>query len=90
MPLPVRPGKGYSIDVEPYGLRSSVNLSDAKVAVTPLARNLRLAGTMEFGGLDEELNQVRVGAILRAPDRVLPGLDAAGRPGRPRGPASGR
>ena len=67
VPLPVRPGKGYSIDVEPYDLRSSVNLSDAKVAVTPLTRNLRLAGTMEFAGLDEELNQVRVGAILRAP-----------------------
>ena len=67
VPLPVRPGKGYSIDVEPYGLRSAVNLSDAKVAVTPLCRNLRLAGTMEFGGLDEALNQVRVGAILRAP-----------------------
>ncbi len=65
--LPVRPGKGYSIDVEPYDLRSSINLSDAKVAVTPLTRNLRLAGTMEFAGLDEELNSVRVGAILRAP-----------------------
>ncbi|HEY0237957.1 MAG TPA: FAD-dependent oxidoreductase [Friedmanniella sp.] len=67
VPLPVRPGKGYSIDVEPYELQSSINLSDAKVAVTPLARNLRLAGTMEFAGLDEELNQVRVRAILRAP-----------------------
>ena len=67
VPLPVRPGKGYSVDVEPYDLRSSVNLSDAKVAVTPLARNLRLAGTMEFARLDEELNSLRVGAILRAP-----------------------
>ena len=66
-PLPVRPGKGYSVDVEPFGLRGAVNLSDAKVAVTPLTRNLRLAGTMEFGGLDEELNQIRIGAILRAP-----------------------
>ena len=50
VPLPVRPGKGYSIDTEPVPLRSAVNLSDAKVAVTPLSRNLRLAGTMEFGG----------------------------------------
>ena len=66
-PLPVRPGKGYSIDVDPFPLRSSTNLSDAKVAVTPLTRNLRLAGTMEFGGLDEELNQIRIGAILRGP-----------------------
>jgi len=71
VPLPVRPGKGYSIDVPPYGLRSATNLSDAKVAVTPLSRNLRLAGTMEFGGLDEELNQIRIGAILAAPGRYF-------------------
>ena len=71
VPLPVRPGKGYSIDTPPYGLRSSTNLSDAKVAVTPLSRNLRLAGTMEFGGLDEELNQIRIGAILAAPARYF-------------------
>ena len=79
-PLPVRPGKGYSIDVDPFPLRSSTNLSDAKVAVTPLTRNLRLAGTMEFGGLDEELNQIRIGAILRGPavyfrDWTPPALD---------------
>ena len=67
-PIPVRPGKGYSIDIAPLGLRSSTNLSDAKVAVTPLTRNLRLAGTMEFGGIDEDLNQVRIGAILKAPE----------------------
>ena len=66
-PLPVRPGKGYSVDVAPYGLRSAINLSDAKVAITPLDDRLRLAGTMEFGGLDETINQVRVDAILRAP-----------------------
>jgi D-amino-acid dehydrogenase len=71
VPLPVRPGKGYSIDVDPFDLRSSVNLSEAKVAVTPLTRNLRLAGTMEFARLDEELNQIRVGAILRAPTRYF-------------------
>lgn len=71
VPLPVRPGKGYSVDVEPFDLRSSTNLSDAKVAITPLTRALRLAGTMEFGGLDEELNQVRIGAILKAPTAYL-------------------
>ncbi|CCH79598.1 D-amino acid dehydrogenase [Nostocoides japonicum T1-X7] len=70
-PVPVRPGKGYSVDTEPFGLRSSTNLSDAKVAVTPLHRALRLAGTMEFGGLDEDLNQIRIGAILRAPTVYL-------------------
>jgi D-amino-acid dehydrogenase len=73
--LPVRPGKGYSVDVEPFGLRSATNLSDAKVAVTPLSRNLRLAGTMEFGGLGEDINQVRVDAILRAPTTYFRGWE---------------
>ena len=66
-PLPVRPGKGYSIDLPPYGLRQPVNLADAKVAVSPLDARLRLSGTMEFGGLDEDINPVRVAAILQAP-----------------------
>ncbi len=65
--LPIRAGKGYCVDVEPYGLRTMVNLSDANVAVTPLERNLRLCGTMELAGMDEDINQVRVDAILRAP-----------------------
>jgi D-amino-acid dehydrogenase len=66
-PLPVRPGKGYCIDTTPLSLRSATNLSDAKVAVTPLDGRLRLAGTMEFGGLDETINSVRVEAIRNAP-----------------------
>jgi D-amino-acid dehydrogenase len=35
--------------------------------VTPLDQKLRLAGTMEFGKLDESIDAVRVGAIARAP-----------------------
>ena len=69
--LPVRPGKGYSVEVPALGLRSAVNLWDAKVAVTPFNERLRLAGTMEFGGLDEKINQVRVDAILRAPAKYF-------------------
>jgi D-amino-acid dehydrogenase len=69
--LPVRPGKGYSIDVPAVGLRGATNLSDAKVALTPFGDRLRLAGTMEFAGLDERVNDVRVRAILRAPGAYL-------------------
>ena len=69
--LPVRPGKGYSVDVDPLPLRSATNLSDVKVAVTPFADRLRLAGTMEFAGLDENVNDVRVAAILRGPRTYL-------------------
>jgi D-amino-acid dehydrogenase len=67
VPLPIRPGKGYSVDLPPFGLRSPTNLSDVKVAVSPFAGSLRLAGTMEFGGWDETVNDVRVAAVLRAP-----------------------
>ena len=66
-PLPVRSGKGYSVDVAPMPLRSAVSLSEAKVAVTPLDGRLRLAGTMEFGGLNETVDEVRVDAIRRGP-----------------------
>lgn len=82
--LPVRPGKGHSIDVSPFPLRSATNLADAKVAVTPLSRNLRLAGTMEFGRLDEEVNQIRVDAILRAPARYFRGWQPPSGPITPR------
>ena len=71
--LPVRPGKGYSVEVEPFGLRGATNLWDAHVAITPFDSALRIAGTMEFGGLDETINQVRVDAILRAPAKYLRG-----------------
>jgi D-amino-acid dehydrogenase len=73
--LPVRPGKGYCIEVEPFGLRGATNLWDAHVAVTPFDNALRIAGTMEFGGLDERVNQVRVDAILHAPAKYLRGWE---------------
>lgn len=73
--LPVRPGKGYSVEVEPFGLRGATNLWDAHVAISPFADALRIAGTMEFGPLDEKVNQIRVDAILRAPERYLRGWE---------------
>jgi D-amino-acid dehydrogenase len=82
--LPVRPGKGYSIDVPAVALRSATNLSDAKVAVTPYTDRLRLAGTMEFAGLDEHVNDVRVRAILRAPAAYLRDWQPPSEPLRPR------
>lgn len=71
--LPIRPGKGYSLDYSPapVSLTCSINLADAKVAVTPMDGRLRLAGTMEFAGLDTTVNEVRVQAITRAPSRYF-------------------
>jgi D-amino-acid dehydrogenase len=73
-PLPIRPGKGYAVDITPppVSLRGAINLSDAKVAVTPYNGRLRLSGTMEFAGLDEVVNDARVRAIAAAPTAYFP------------------
>ncbi|HEX9044416.1 MAG TPA: FAD-dependent oxidoreductase [Candidatus Limnocylindrales bacterium] len=71
--LPVRAGKGYSIDYVPAQLemRPVVMLSEAHCAVTPLDGGTRVAGTMEFGGLDERIAPVRLRAIKEAPGRYF-------------------
>ncbi|MGW0824637.1 NAD(P)/FAD-dependent oxidoreductase [Streptomyces sp. NPDC002845] len=76
-PLPIRPGKGYSVDYSPapVRLRTSLTLEDARVAVTPLNGFLRLAGTMEFGGLEESVNLRRVAAIKKAAADAFTGWD---------------
>lgn len=71
--LPVRPGKGYSVDYVPAQLDMApvVMLSEAHCAVTPLDGATRVAGTMEFGGLDERVSEVRLRAIREAPSRYF-------------------
>jgi D-amino-acid dehydrogenase len=67
-PVPIRPGKGYSVDYRPapFTLRTSLTLEDAHVAVTPLDGMIRVAGTMEFSGVDSTINNTRIAAIKRA------------------------
>jgi D-amino-acid dehydrogenase len=74
VPLPIRPGKGYSVDYSPspVSFTTSLTLEDARVAVTPLDGRVRLAGTMEFGGLDLRIDQRRVEAIKRAAAHAFP------------------
>ena len=86
--LPVRPGKGYSIDV-----RRRTRCAARSTCPTPRSRSpryagrLRLAGTMEFAGLDERSTRSASDAILRAPDGLLARLAATGRTAR--GPQAG-
>lgn len=77
--LPIRSGKGYSIDYSPapVQLRTSLTLEDARVAVTPLDGFVRLAGTMEFGRPDDRVDPVRVEAIRRAAREGLRGWSEA-------------
>jgi D-amino-acid dehydrogenase len=73
--LPVRPGKGYSVDYvpAPQPLAMPLMLAEAHSVMSPLEGALRLAGTMEFGGFDERVSARRVAALRRAPSRYLAG-----------------
>ena len=71
--LPVQPAKGYSISLEHPEASPKVPLmfGEAHVVVTPLEGQLRLAGTLEFAGMDYSINERRVAAIRRASARYL-------------------
>lgn len=72
--LPVQPAKGYSVtfDQPERPLRVPFLLSEAKVAVTPMADKLRFAGTLELAGLDPSINRRRAASILHTIPQYLP------------------
>ena len=74
--LPLTAGKGYSFLRRLRTLpRRPIHLGDIKVAVTPLARGLRIAGTMELSGNNETLRQSRARAIARGAAQYFDGWD---------------
>jgi len=73
--LPMMPGKGYSmtVDVSKQPLRHPCILLEAKVAITPWAKRLRIGSTMEIGAMDDRILFPRVQGILEAIPRFFPG-----------------
>ncbi len=73
MKLSLQPAKGYVIST-----RSPVNfpsfplyLSEAKVAITPLEDSLRIAGALEFEGMDFKIRKKSVFRILKSSQDYL-------------------
>lgn len=77
--IPVYPAKGYSITIPlaPDAPAPSVSLTDdgAKVVISRLGGNLRVAGTAEFTGYDTRINPARIAPLLRRVRQVFPQLD---------------
>lgn len=75
--VPIVAGKGYSIDLSPQPLAEPVRrplyLHETRVAITPLNGMIRLAGTMEFSGLNHVLRPERIAAIARSASWALRG-----------------
>ncbi|MEZ4496326.1 MAG: FAD-dependent oxidoreductase [Thermomicrobiales bacterium] len=72
-PLPIQGGKGYCLNYSPPPVvaRHPTYLHEARVAVTPFDGALRLAGTMEFSGINEVVRPERLSAISRASSKML-------------------
>lgn len=77
VPAPIEAGKGYSIDLTPPVLPNPVRrplyLHETRVAITPLDGMIRLAGTMEFSGLNHVVRPERVAAIARSAGWAIAG-----------------
>lgn len=77
--IPMEAGKGYSLTLQsPRELpRVCSILTEARVAVTPMDGALRVGGTMEIAGLNEDINPVRVRGIVDSFCRYFPEFRAA-------------
>jgi D-amino-acid dehydrogenase len=72
--LPMQAGKGYSLTLKApreLPLLCSI-LSEARCAVTPMGGALRVGGTMELAGLNEDVSPVRVQGIVESFCRYYP------------------
>jgi D-amino-acid dehydrogenase len=72
--IPIQAGKGYSLTLpKPRQLPQICSiLAEAHVAVTPMGSALRVGGTMEITGLNEDINPVRVRGIIDSFCRYFP------------------
>jgi D-amino-acid dehydrogenase len=76
--LLMQPGKGYSLtypDMKKNLCRPAI-LSERKVALTPMGKDLRMGGTMELSGINDRVLTGRVRAIYEASKAYFPGLKA--------------
>ncbi|MDR5880720.1 FAD-dependent oxidoreductase [Caballeronia sp. LZ032] len=78
--VPLESQRGYHVHVPESGTRLSrtVVLTDRKVFITPMDTGLRIAGTVEFGGLVRQANPRRAALLARHAKEGLPALDLLG------------
>jgi len=74
---PMQPAKGYHLDLvdAPMMPMTTCVLAETFVAVTPLKRGLRLAGTLELSGINDRIDRKRVDALRIGASRFMHGLD---------------
>jgi D-amino-acid dehydrogenase len=75
-PLPLEAERGYHITIADPGVmpRRPVTNRDASFACAPMDMGLRLAGTVEFAGLDAPPNWKRARLLQEQAARMFPGV----------------
>jgi D-amino-acid dehydrogenase len=79
VPIPMQAAKGYHVNLtapDPCPITACV-CAERFVAVTPMAGDLRLAGTLEFGGINHRIVQRRVDALREGARLYVNGIDDA-------------
>jgi D-amino-acid dehydrogenase len=71
--VPMQAGKGYYLDVEPPdpAPRFACVLAETFVAVNPMPDRLRLAGTLEFSGINDRLVERRVRMLAEGASQYI-------------------
>ncbi|HET9984520.1 MAG TPA: FAD-dependent oxidoreductase [Longimicrobiales bacterium] len=79
-PLPIQPGKGYSVTIRDPAAAPArpLYLSEMRVGLSPFDGAIRLGGTMELSGFGPRIVPARVAAIRRAAARYYPGAAEGG------------
>ena len=78
--VPLETERGYHLMVTDPSieLRLPVSFGEQKFFATPMEKGLRLAGTVEFAGLDAAPDWRRAEALLENARKLLPGLTGSG------------
>lgn len=78
-PLPIQPAKGYHVDLVNPSSAAPVDapylLVETAIFCTPMPGRTRLAGTLEFSGLNHDLRRTRLGQLTRGASKYLDGLN---------------
>lgn len=75
--LPIQPAKGYSLTYKrpPTSPQLPLQLSERKVAVTPMGDLLRFTSTLELVGFNSSINQRRLATIRHSAREYLSGME---------------
>ena len=76
--IPVKPVKGYSLTYDTIGIKNAPKLSvideSIHIAITPFANRIRVAGTAEFVGFNDDLHPKRIDYLNSKLNEVYPNL----------------